>query len=1486
MPTARRNRHTRPQRGQLHPPERLEDRLAMDGAGFVNTDPPEDPESIVGVAAIVANDDYVLVSRGTQSIRISPLINDRLPEGATKLTIKLVSDTAVGAKVTISEDGKHLIYTAAGDKGFESWDSFYYIVQTEDGQLGKANVQLGRKSEPRNPLIPPTPVRRIYPSYTILEDSAERLLNIVPQYLRYPEYEGAEIVSVTMPEGGGAIRIADDGQGLWYQPQYAFRGRDSVMITVRAGDGTEYDFKVHISVIKPYRIDGMGDGRFVERGTGPAGFSPLGNDDRLREFEVQPYMESANVPDYAGTVAITANGQGLIYTPEPDFEGRVQISYKVRYGEADYQFVTGGLYASVGDGYQAVENYFLVDPNSPTVMLDVLANDANYRAYYGLTLRIVDVSAASAGGTVTHNGRVLSYRPAAGYEGDETFTYTVESSSGVRQTAQVTIEVAPRAADPFGVPQFSTQRELEQYLIDRAVQYHGGAFGQFEERYPPLPEGVVLRNYFVTDSMNYASVVGLNGDYSETNTQVDGVDEADIVETDGRYVYTLSRGKLAIVDLVDPANPVLVSLTEFETRIDEMYLQGDRLTLIHKGAAAKTYRSGIDSGYYQQLEADQAVVTVLDISDRAAPALLERTEIDGVIVDSRAIGSKVHIVAQREFEFPELGGRWIVEPELSELDDLPIDPLTGLPFVTSFSQLGTQGVWANHTLEEYLASVRQQLIEVGLPSFTTYDSNGDVVASGLLTTPTDLHKPLSGEAHVISLLTIDVGDTTPGPAAEATSFIADSQTTVYMSTESAYLFAYNGKNDETTISKLDLQSDGTQPLVATGTIRGKLLNQFSADEHDGRLRVATTQQERQSLNNGRTWRQLRLFNNLQVIEQHGSQLKVVGEVVNLAPTETIKSVRFLGDRAYVVTFRVVDPLFSIDLSNPTTPVVRGAIKIPGFSDYLHPVGSDYLLAIGRDADEITGRLGPFQITLFDVSNLDDPKVADQVTFEGALSVRSEAWIDHHAVAFFDESGVLAVPLAWSEEVTKQRDDGTTNETFEQHEATWTFKVKTNGNAKLTATGSIEHPKRTSSGFVALSAITAPSLIVTTNVWIPPLRFTPQPMQRALRIGNTLITVSQDWLQAHKLNNPSKQLGEVHFGPPVADDRFTIEEDSGPHTFEVLTNDPPTATGEPTTIFALSDVSGGTAQVSEDGLSVVFTPDVDFFGFASFVYTVDAPFLGEVSARVTVNVQGTPDAPMAVDDTFVVDASAQTVELDVLANDLNPDFRSFVYLPYFIDSLAIDSIQLKTAPTNEGLVIANIGPTSSGAAVEVNDQGLVVYTPAEGFAGIDTFDYTIRDRLGRIATATATIYVGVEPPAEPPESGETPTAEHAAPGAAGSEPTSLLFAGIASLFDRDRESLFEMFERESFTGAMPRPANTVSDLAQVEPALLWTSSVDRAFDEQFDWRLERYQVKLRDSSGMVNSVTTPNTAELNTSLTTSVRNELGLHLRHFRVSSNS
>lgn len=1329
----------------------------MDGAGFTHTDPPEDPDSIVGEAGIVAHDDYLKVRPGTQSLRIAPLVNDLLPEGAEALSLKLVSATARGASVSISDDGTHLIYTA-GEGGFQGSDSFYYIVQTEDGELGKANVNLSRKvvSGGSSHTSTPSPIRI---RFGVLEDSGEQLHNVFSQDARLRRIEGGQIVSISRSNLGATMRIADDGRSIHYQPPAATIGNDYFTLVIRDDAGEESSYSARVDIDKPYSIQPRHDSGSIDSAAGSMILDPLANDRLLGPTPITPRIDSFTAPDHAGKFTLLEDGRRILFEPAADFLGQVKIQYTVRYGEADHQTVSGSFSTSVSQAYQSVENWFAVEPNiNEPVELDVLANDLNYRtgtywrnAHYlppigPVTLKLVGVSAGSDGGGIrlAPDGQSLLYQPASGFQGDETFEYTVEGSNGLRQTARVTIHVAEQQTDSSGVARFATEGELNQYLIDRAVARWQGQFGQFRERYADPPEGwPVPTNQLYFDALNAAGdsegTLATNRlDHSETNTQVAGVDEADIVETDGRYVYTFTDGQLAIVDLIDPTSPTLVSLTSFEASYDKMYLQGDRVTLLRTG----------------NLYGTDAEVVVLDVLDRTDPAIAERTEIDGYIADSRAIGDRVHLVVKRNFTFPELEGEWIIDPlppagwsidqpRTTNVVSSSSDALFIGNAVDYYYPRGEAGIWQNETLNEYLDRVRDDLIETALPTYRTFDAEGALVASGLFTDGTDLHKAIAGEDLIISLVTLDVGDETPGPITDATSFIADDQTEVFVSATATYLFAYDYATDATTIHKMSFADDGTAPLVATGTIRGRLLNQFSADEFDGPLRIATTQQERQPLSNGR-WRQSRLFNNVLTLQQNGNQLEVIGEITNLAPTETIHSVRFMGERAYVVTFRLVDPLFAIDLSDPTTPTVEGALKIPGFSNYLHPVGTDHLIGIGRDADEITGRLGPLQITLFNVADLSNPHVADQLTFEGAQWVNSEAWIDHHAVAYFAESGVLTLPIRWSERVDP---DDPSNYATTNHAAMFTFAVEVNDEgATIEKTGQIEHP--TTEPFENPPFIQpGQGGLNTVALRLPYYQQTASPPRRALRIGGSLITVSNDWVQVHNLNDPSEQLGESYLGPPARNDQFNTTEESGTQLLDVLTNDYPGANGQVASIISVEGpATGAVVTIADDGRSVSFTPEENFLGTATFTYTIDDPLRGEQTATVRVYVENTLDDPDAIDDTFNVAIDAEATTLDVLANDLNPDYNGLFFQPYFIDcdcgsiSLSSDYVRYPRGIQN-GLRVVELRETDAGGTIELNDYGQLIYQPAAGYEGFETFTYTIENHVGTRGTATVEVAVG-------------------------------------------------------------------------------------------------------------------------------------------------
>ncbi|MAT71722.1 MAG: hypothetical protein CMJ58_19620 [Planctomycetaceae bacterium] len=1327
--------------------ERLEDRCLMDGAGFIHTDPEPDPDSIVGVAEIEAHDDYAKATAATHQLRIDVLANDVLPEDAEGLRIKSVSDTLRGAKVNIVAGGKAIQYIRAADAPV--YDSFYYIVEDEDGRLGKANVTI-REQRTGSGGGSATPYWSAHDSYTLYEDAPATTLNVLANDR---EFKHGEIIALTAPERlGGAASIAADGTSIIYQPPAAQTGYDRFEYTVRAASGEEASFTVVVNVDKPVVTQSERYGFRLDIDAPTTKLDVLASDRVVGPVAQTPLIVDVSYPEVVGEIAIAADGRSLEYSPANGFIGSFTLEYVLRYGSAEHQVVSGSERVTVQNSFLAVDNWFQVATDANATALDLLANDPvlprysnDHRRLPDSTLTIVDVTAGSSGGTVALvDGRVL-YTPAAGFAGEETFTYAVRDERGHEDSAEVTVQVGEPA--PTGpLRKFYVPGELRQFLIDQAVERYQSSFGVTSIGYQYL-DGPI--EYYATSRTGVIAFDGdamtLTSDYSTTNTQEAGVDEADIAETDGRYVYTFAHGKLVIVDLNDPTDPQPVSFTEFADRFDEMYLQGDRLTLLRRGWG----------------KGSPSVVAVVDVSDRSAPSVVERTEIDGRIVESRAVGDRVFVA-------------------VNGIDLPPLEIASRTPAnENGFSEYQTY-----ETLDQYVARVSDTLIDDALPRYRTYDADGVEVAAGLLTAPQQIYEPNdASDNQLLSLVTFDVADGRAGPDHSVGVFSAPASE-VYMSGSSLYVFRSTG--NETAILKFAIAEDGSSDLVATGTVAGTLLNQFSVDEHEGQLRIATTE-VRLEVSGTDRWgnprlRQQQRFNNLLVLEEQSGELVRVGGIENLAPTETIKSVRFLDDRAYVTTFRVVDPLFAVDLSDPTEPVVTGALKIPGYSDYLHPVGEDYVIGIGRDADEITGRLGPLQVSLFYVGG-DAPAVVDQVTLDGAGWHQSEAWFDHHAVAYFAEQGVLTLPVSWTEttEFDDNGDGWRDRVEYESFSAMWAFEIEVDdsGGGALDIGGRVAHETDGHSWYGGNAA------------------------RRSMRIGDALVTLSEDYLLVNELHNVEQQIGAAYLGVLPQDDAFTIEEDSGPIVLDVLANDRPGVDGTKPSIIDVSTpgrsygigqpwgVPGlidfrfidvvtvdvwqpmtvdatyapvsfdaeppGTVEIAEDGGSLTFTPRADFAGAVSFTYTVHDALRGDQIATVTVTVTPVDDAPIANDDEFEV-AAGETTPLDVLANDSDPDgysggtWRQPIYTDVLSSSyLVLDADTAQTLPPFSyvyGVKIIAVSAGDQGGSIEIDELGRGMnYTPADGFTGLETFTYTIADATGLEATATVSVWVGVEKPDE-------------------------------------------------------------------------------------------------------------------------------------------
>ena len=385
------------------------------------------------------------------------------------------------------------------------------------------------------------------------------------------------------------------------------------------------------------------------------------------------------------------------------------------------------------------------------------------------------------------------------------------------------------------------------------------------------------------------------------------------------------------------------------------------------------------------------IVTVFDVSDRAHPAIVQKTTLEGSYIESRAVGDFVYLVLSNQ----------AVAPQPLIKQDPPPDP----------DKPAYYGPGTYETKEEYLARFRAntaQFVQEALPDYSSYGADGQLARSGLLHEPEDIYRPLTaGATSLISLVSVNVTNNEPGLAGSSGVY-TNGATKVYASLDHFYVFedAY-GSEDGTQTRILKFNWSGTTgeaDFAATGKVAGWMLNQFSADEYDGHLRIATTISNSGSGN----WTG-RAENTLFVLRDDQGLLENVGSLQNLGLDETIRSVRFMGPRAFLVTFRNVDPLFALDVSDPQQPRVLGHLTLPGFSSYLQLIDDTHLLTVGYNTP--LGNSGPIQVSLFDVADMLHPRQVDEYTFERFSS--SEAAVDHHAFGYYARHGLFALPSAHS-----------------------------------------------------------------------------------------------------------------------------------------------------------------------------------------------------------------------------------------------------------------------------------------------------------------------------------------------------------------------------------------------------------------------------------------------------------------------------------------
>ena len=483
------------------------------------------------------------------------------------------------------------------------------------------------------------------------------------------------------------------------------------------------------------------------------------------------------------------------------------------------------------------------------------------------------------------------------------------------------------------------------------------------------------------------------GEVSDTGTNVQerGIDEADIVKTDGRRIYILRQLVLVIAEVQDegPVKEIARYWFDRSSSRQELLLGEKKLLIVRQLAGRSETKHldvlGVESPLHPiERYRDQTEVLEIDVRHPWNPQLVRELDVDGRYLTARLVDGDVRIVFHHRASFP------IVFP---------------WQFVRDDSEAASE-------YNEVLAD--ETGIGDVMPLFGFRNHINSTTADGLAVDCDRVYAPEDGHHQDLSFMISF--DLKRGMSLRGSVGMLSNEPTVYASTGSLYLAAPDYDSEwNTQIHRFDVADPIDPTYYGSGEVRGHLLSQWAMSEHDGYLRVATTIRDR--------WPSLSNVFILEPrpsdLEETAGSLEQVGLLSGLGVTEEIFAVRFSGDIGYVVTFRQTDPLYVLDLSDPTDPESLGELKIPGFSRYLHPLGDNLLLGIGRDADERTGRALGLQASLFDVS--DPTKPVQKSVISLGDDAQSPVESDHRAFRYQD--GIAWIPVGPSDWSLWDQHDG-------------------------------------------------------------------------------------------------------------------------------------------------------------------------------------------------------------------------------------------------------------------------------------------------------------------------------------------------------------------------------------------------------------------------------------------------------------------------------
>jgi len=573
---------------------------------------------------------------------------------------------------------------------------------------------------------------------------------------------------------------------------------------------------------------------------------------------------------------------------------------------------------------------------------------------------------------------------------------------------------------------------LARRIADTRFGYYYGGIDYVEDAATPGNEA--------ENAGGSASSGSSAGEFTTTNVQEKGVDEPDTVKNDGQYMYSIKDDHVVITK-VWPAEEMTVvaslpnALDGRDTSDDEhswVYPKGLMLAGTHLFEIGTVYSYSHSEDKWYGNYNSVASVRVFDVSDPKNPKLVKTHQIEGYYEDARLVNNRLHVVSSAEPSFDWFDVHELADESIPSVPKYEHEDCWDAVEWTGDSEKWEKDAekcrqfeneWSDQyedNVKAYLPVIRGWLEEkypsinnIKLPQYS--DGNVSRDAFGCA----EIYIPSTSSNDDGFLIVSEIsGDNFENFSAQA---VADEGWTIYASTDNLYV-ASNSYNwywfdsDSTGYSHIHHfnlgDSAGHVKYINSAELEGYVTNQFWLSEYDNHLRVVS---------NPSYWGNSPKGHSLSVLDINTPNvMNITGSVSGFGKDERIYAARMFGNKGFVVTFRNTDPLFTFDLSDPANPVLAGELKIPGYSAYIHPVGENHLLTIGKAGDE-SGALTGMQLQLFDVTDLANPSlkyskivtqdsyVSDEDRYYSSYSW-SEALSNHHAFNYHEGSGLLAIPV--------------------------------------------------------------------------------------------------------------------------------------------------------------------------------------------------------------------------------------------------------------------------------------------------------------------------------------------------------------------------------------------------------------------------------------------------------------------------------------------